>query len=73
MQSISEFLLEYLHVFSQLHNNVLMSNVLMGMMLMIHHIMHAVCAVDYIPSPQSKFLYDVNVNIMSKSGTNNIS
>ena len=42
----------------------------MGMMLMIHHIMHAVCAVDYIPSPQSKFLYDVN--IISKSGSNRV-
>jgi len=57
-------------VFRQLHNNVLMSNVHMGMMLMIHHIVYAVCAVDYIPSPQSKFLYDVNINIISKSGTN---
>jgi len=47
-----------------------MSDVHMGMMLIIHHIMHAVCAEDYIPSPQSKFLYDVNINIISKSGTN---
>ena len=41
-----------------------MSDVHMGMMLMIHYIMHAVCAEDYIPSPQSKFLYDVNINII---------
>ena len=28
------------------NNDVLMSDVRMGMMLMIHHIVHAVCAVD---------------------------